>query len=78
MLNKRSKTTNVSCLDMEGRNVTDNNEIAQSMNDFFCSVSKKLSDDIPQQPSPLLSNEYNITSMKKVRVSSLRPSVLFP
>ena len=30
------------------------------MNDFFCSVGKKLSDDIPQQPNPLLSNEYNI------------------
>ena len=77
LLNKRSKTTNVSCLDVEGRIVTDNNEIAQSMNDFFCSVGKKLSDDIPQQPSPLLSSEYNITSMKKVRASSLRPSVLF-
>ena len=60
LLNKRSKTTNISSLDVEGRNVTDNNEIAQSMNEFFCSVGKKLSDDIPQQPNPLLSNEYNI------------------
>ena len=60
LLNKRSKTTNVSSLDVEGRNVTDNNEIAQSMNDFFCSIGRKLSDDIPQQPNPLLSNENNI------------------
>ncbi len=60
LLNKRSKTTNVSSFDVEGRNVTDNNEIAQSMNEFFCSIGKKLSDDIPQQPNPLLSNEYNI------------------
>ena len=30
------------------------------MNDFFCSIGRKLSDDIPQQPNPLLSNEYNI------------------
>ena len=60
LLNKRSKTTNVSCLDVEGRNVTDNSEIAHSMNDFFCSIGRKLSDDIPQQPNPLLSNEYNI------------------
>ena len=60
LLNKRSKTTNVSCLDVEGRNVTDNNEIAQSMNDFFSNTGKKHSDDIPQQPNPLLSNEYNI------------------
>ena len=60
LLNKRSKTTNVSCLHVEGCIVTDNNEIAHSMNDFFCSVGKKLSDDKPQQPNPLLSNEYNI------------------
>ena len=60
LLNKRSKTTNVSCLDVEGHNVTDSNEIAQSMNDFFCSIGKMLSDDIPQQPNPLLTNEYNI------------------
>ena len=59
--NKRSKTTNVSCLDVEGRNVTDKNEIAHSVNDFFCSIGRKLSDEILQQPNPLLSNEYNIT-----------------
>ena len=45
LLNKRSKTTNVSCLDVEDRNVTDRNEIAQSMNDFFCNIGKKLSYD---------------------------------
>ena len=28
------------------------------MNKFFCSVGEKLSDDIPRQPNPLLSNEY--------------------
>ena len=60
MLNKRSKTTNVSCLDVEDRKITDNKEIAQSMNDLFCSIGKKLSDHISQQPNPLLSNEYNI------------------
>ena len=28
------------------------------MNNFFCSVGEKLSDDIPQQPNPLLSHKY--------------------
>ena len=60
LLNKRSQTTNVSCLDVEDREITINKEIAQSMNDFFCSIGKKLSDHIPQQPNPLLWNEYNI------------------
>ena len=42
LLNKRSKMTNVRCLDVEGRILTDNNEIAHSMNDFFCSIGKTL------------------------------------
>ena len=60
LLNKRSKTTNVNCIDVEVRNVTDNNGIARSMKNFFYSIGKKLSEDIPQKPNPLLSNEYNI------------------
>ena len=57
LLNKRSKTTNIESLKVDDQNVVDNAEIAQSMNNFFCSVGEKLSDDIPQQPNPLLSHE---------------------
>ena len=60
LLNKRSKMTSVSCLD-----VADNNEIVHSMNDFFCSIGKKLGNDIPQQPSPYsVSVERALKKMK--------------
>ena len=58
LLNKRSKTTNIESLKEDDKYAVDNAEIAQSMNKFFCSVGEKLSDDIPQQPNPLLCNEY--------------------
>ena len=35
LFNKRSKTTNVVSLEIEGQNVVDNNDIAQFMNKFF-------------------------------------------
>ena len=53
---------------MDGRNVTDNNEIAQSMNDFFCSEVKSLVTIYCTSLTPCF--RMNITSMKKVRVSS--------
>ena len=58
LLNKRSKTTNIKSLKVDDQFIVDNTEIAQSMNKFFCSVGEKLSDHIPQQPNPMLSNEY--------------------
>ena len=60
MLNKGSKTTNIESLKVNDQDVVDDAEIAQSMKKFFCSVGEKLSDDIPQQPNPLLSNEYGV------------------
>ena len=45
-------------LKVDDQDVVDNAEVAQSMNNFFCSVGEKLSDAIPQQPNPLLSYEY--------------------
>ena len=35
VLNKKSKTTHVSSLNVEGRTILDNAAIAESMNDFF-------------------------------------------
>ena len=60
LLNKRSKTTNVESLNVDGEVITENLNIARSMNEFFCSVGRNLSVKIPQQPNPLLSGEYKI------------------
>ena len=60
LLNKRSKTTNVESLNVDGEVITENSDIAKSMNEFFCSVGRNLSVKIPQKPNPLLSGEYKI------------------
>ena len=61
MLNKRSKTTNVESLNVDGEVITENLHIARSMNEFFCSLGSNLSVKIPQQPKPLLSGECKIS-----------------
>ena len=58
LLNKRSKTTNIDNFKMDDHDIKEPADIAQAMNDYFCSVSKKLRDKIPPQPNALLSNEY--------------------
>ena len=35
---------------------------ANSMNDYFCSVGRNLSDKILAQPNPFLSHHYDITN----------------
>ena len=58
------------------RFIVDNTEIAQSMNKFFCSVGEKLSDEISQQPNPLLSNEYVVNqSSTQFRFKAVSPLV---
>ena len=60
LLNKRSKTTSVESLNVDGEVITGNLDIARSMNEFFCSVGRNLSVKIPQQPNPILTGEYKI------------------
>ena len=53
LLNKRSKTTNVESLNVDGEVITENSNIARSMNECFCSGGRNPSVKIPQQPSSL-------------------------
>ena len=53
VLNKKSKTTQIASLDVDGKQVCDNKAIAESMNDFFCNIGKNLSDKLPQTENPL-------------------------
>ena len=45
-------------LKVDDQEVVDNADIAQSMHQLFFNVGEKLSEDIPQESNPLLSNEY--------------------
>ena len=60
LLNKRSKTTNIDSVKVDDHEINEPAEVSRAMNDYFCSVGKKLRDNIPPQPNPLLSNKYTI------------------
>ena len=58
LVNKRSKTTKISTIREGDRVISDPTEIADSMNQFFCSVGKDLNDKIPNKENPLLTSNY--------------------
>ena len=62
VLNKKSKTTQVATLEVDGSLISDNDSIAECMNNFFCSIGNNLSGEIPETANPLLENEYTVNS----------------
>ena len=58
LVNKRSKTTNVSSLQEDNNILTSSDEIAESMNQYFCSIGQKLSEKIPHAENPLLHGDF--------------------
>ena len=40
--------------------ICDSDTIAESMNEFFCSIGNIFSDKIPKTLNPLLENEYSV------------------
>ena len=59
-MNKKSKTTQIASLNVDGKQVCDNKAIAESMNDFFCNIGKNLSDKLPQTENPLLESRFSV------------------
>ena len=55
MINKRSKTTHISSLENGDKDITDSQQIADAMNQYFCNIGEKLSSKIPTRRNPLLS-----------------------
>ena len=60
LINKRSKTTNISSPVVDEACLTKSSEIAASMNDYFCNIGRKLSSKIPNIENPLLNRDYSI------------------
>ena len=58
----RSKTKQIATLEVDGSLISDSNSIAESMNNFFCSIGNALSGKIPETANPLLENEYTVNS----------------
>ena len=60
LVNKRSKTTNISSLQDDNKILTSSDEIAESMNQYFCSIGQKLSEKIPYAEHPLLRGDFSL------------------
>ena len=58
--NRKSMTTHIASLEVEGKTVSGDTAIAESMNNFFCEIGKTLSDKIPQSSNPLLDNDCEV------------------
>ena len=60
LVNKRSNTTNITALEVDGQTIDDPVGMANSMNDFFSSIGVKLCNDIPNTENDLLNGDYDI------------------
>ena len=58
VLSEKSKTTQIAALEVDGRQICDSESIAESMNEYFCSIGNTLSGKIPKTSHPFLENEY--------------------
>ena len=57
LINKRSKTTNITSLKVNDEMITKPDLIADSMNKYFCSVGEQLSKNIPIRMNSFISNQ---------------------
>ena len=51
VLNNKSKTTQIAALEVDGSLISDSKSIAESMNNFVCSIGNTLSSKIPETPN---------------------------
>ena len=77
LINKRSKTTNISSLVVDEECLTKSCEIADSMNEYFCTIGDKLSCKIPNVKNPLLNGDYSINeNHARFQFQMIRPEEL--
>ena len=62
LVNKWSKTANISSLQEDNKVLTSCEEIAESMNQYFCSIGQNLSAKIPHAANPLLHGDSSLNN----------------
>jgi len=68
-INKRSKSTKIDILRESGSYIDDKQDIANTMNVYFCSVGKVLASEIETVSNPLVSRKYNLNPHNKQFIS---------
>ena len=71
VLNKKSKTTNISSISIEGKHISSSAGIAESMNDFFCTIGETLSGKISRAKNLFLRMITRLIHKKLCLISTL-------
>ena len=65
VVNKKSKSTNINNLSAPNGVIVNKQKIADTMNEFICSVGKDLAEKIDYVPNPLLSGDLTVNPEKE-------------
>ena len=72
IINTKSKSTNIDYIKNCDQKISSNSEIANVMNDYFCTIGTNLAKNIEETVNPLLSGKYQIkSSAPKFRFKSI-------
>ena len=74
---KKAKTTNIDKLCTEKREVLDSGDIAESLNDHFISIGKKLASEIPETVDSPAVNLKELSSDQRFRFRYITKSKVF-
>ena len=76
-MNRKCKTSNIGKLCIEKREICDPGDIAESLNDHFVSIGKKLAKEIPETEDPPTANLNELTSEIRFRFKYVTKSKVF-
>ena len=76
-MNRKCKTSNIGKLCIEIRENCDPGDIAESLNDHFVSIGKKLAKEIPETEDPPTANLNELTSDIRFRFKYVTKSKVF-
>ena len=60
VLDKKSKNTQITTLDVDGEKISNHEAIAEHMNIYFCNIGEDVSKRIPATQNPLLEGKYSV------------------
>ena len=60
LLNKRSKSSSIDCLEESGTEILNKKDVSNAMNNYFCNIGNDLADKIQPAANTLLSEEFEV------------------
>ena len=81
LCSKKSKSSNIDGLRETDAKIVQKNDIANTMNSFFCSIGQNLASKIDPVPNPILSGDYEVNknhakfSFMPIKVKMIRDAV---